>query len=443
MANEEKELFKAKNASRIVEKIIFWILSTFLLLCAIVSFTTSGGMLSGVLFLVTAVFINPLMTGFVMNKGKKIPRWLLIIILIIGFLSGVLSYPVELQEKEDSSSISGDNLLIQGSVTEGNSVDAETIETELEYESKEEDAEHVDVTNEDDFKEACKEIIFTNINENTVGEYVTKELVFGKSSILEDGTTMYECGAVEDFIEGIEYQKIYNIYRVKDFRLQKDFPLAGSDIMRVYGVIEDVSKSYNTGYYNPTIKIYYAEYIRRYGEDQDTAKSAEEIKKEREEASKELEYKDTINSDYNGMTKNVSNMEELSLSEYMDCCDNMNLQDVVNSNEDLTGRYVKLHIQVSDHKKFTNDEGKTNRLGDWTEIEYVQDDVWYCKLYNERVDEYVYPKAKIDTLYFLNKNDIAASNLSKGDKLIVYGQLVKYDSTYGQFEMLVRYFEKE
>lgn len=254
---------------------------------------------------------------------------------------------------------------------------------------------------------------------------------------------MYECGAVEEFIEDIGYQKTYNIYRIKDCRLQKDFPIAGSDIMQVYGVVEDVSQSYKTGYYNPTIKIYYAEYIRRYGENPDAAKSAEEIKKEREAAAKELEYKDTINSDYNGTTKNVTNMEDLPLKEYMDCCDNMNLQNVVNSNEDLTGRYVKLHIQLSDHKKFTNDDGKTNRLGNWTEIEYVQDDVWYCKLYNERVDEYVYPKAKIDTLYFLNKDGIDASNFSEGDNLVVYGQFVKYDSTYGEFEMLVRYCEKE
>lgn len=71
------------------------LLSTFLLLFSIVSFATIGGILSGILFLLTAVFVNPLMTGFIRNKGKRLPIWLLIIVLIVGFLAGVLTYPTE------------------------------------------------------------------------------------------------------------------------------------------------------------------------------------------------------------------------------------------------------------------------------------------------------------------------------------------------------------
>lgn len=84
---------KAKSIGRILGKIVFWILSIFLLLFAIVSFTTSGGILSGILFLLTAVCVNPLMTGFITNKWKKIPIWFLIIALIVGFLAGILTFP--------------------------------------------------------------------------------------------------------------------------------------------------------------------------------------------------------------------------------------------------------------------------------------------------------------------------------------------------------------
>lgn len=84
---------KAKSIGRILGKIVFWILSIFLLLFAIVSFTTSGGILSGFLFLLTAVCVNPLMTGFIMNKWKRIPIWFLIIALIVGFLAGILTFP--------------------------------------------------------------------------------------------------------------------------------------------------------------------------------------------------------------------------------------------------------------------------------------------------------------------------------------------------------------
>lgn len=84
---------KVKNIGRILGKIVFWILSIFLLLFAIVSFTTSGGILSGILFLLTAVFVNPLMTGFITNKWKKIPIWFLILALVVGFLAGILTFP--------------------------------------------------------------------------------------------------------------------------------------------------------------------------------------------------------------------------------------------------------------------------------------------------------------------------------------------------------------
>ena len=73
----------------------------------------------------------------------------------------------------------------------------------------------------------------------------------------------------------------------------------------------------------------------------------------------------------------------------------------------------------------------------------VQEDIWYCKLYNEQVDEYVYPKSKINTLYFLDTENVDVSILSEGDNLIVYGQFMKHNSENAEFEILVRYYEKE
>lgn len=358
--------------------------------------------------------------------------YLLLVLCIFDMLViAGCSYETENENKDKVGTTNHDN---------GNTILNEKAEVEIGSEV----VPLINIENEEEFKALCEELVFKDIDENTIGKYVTKELIFDGGLNHEDGYILYECGATEDFLEDLGvYQKTYNLYRIKDYRIQKDFPIEGSDVMRIYGIVEDVSKSYKTGNYNPTIKIYYADYIRRYGEKPEEAKTEEEIRKEREEAAKELEYKNSLNSDYTGTTKNIGNMDELPLTEYMMYCDAMNLRDVVNLNEDFTGRYVKLHIQVSDHKKFKNNEGKTNRLGKWAKIEKVQDDVWYCKLYNERVDEYVYPKSKIDTLYFLNTEGIDASALSKGDKLIVYGQLVKHDKDSGEFEMLVRYYEKE
>lgn len=84
---------KAKTVGGVIGKIVFWSVSVFYLLLAIVSFTTKGGILSGVLFCLTAVCVNPLLTGYIRNMGKKVPVWILIIISIIGFFAGVLTFP--------------------------------------------------------------------------------------------------------------------------------------------------------------------------------------------------------------------------------------------------------------------------------------------------------------------------------------------------------------
>lgn len=185
------------------------------------------------------------------------------------------------------------------------------------------------------------------------------------------------------------------------------------------------------------------EYIRRYGEKPEEAKSKEEIKKEREEEAKELEYKDSLNSDYTGVTKNVDNMDALSLKDYISFCDAMNRHDLLTVDEDIVGRHVKLHIQVTSHKRFKNDRGKASYVGEGIPVENIQDDFWYCNIFNERTDEYVNPLASVNTLYFLNIEDTDAAILSKEEKLVVYGQILEFDNINGKFEMLVRYYEKE
>ncbi len=84
---------KMKSVGGVIGKAIFWIASVFCLIFAIVSSTTSGGMLSGGLFFLTAVCINPLLTGYIKKFGKNIPVWGMIIVLIVGFLAGILTFP--------------------------------------------------------------------------------------------------------------------------------------------------------------------------------------------------------------------------------------------------------------------------------------------------------------------------------------------------------------
>lgn len=91
--NKEPVRRTAKTVGSIIVKVIFWVLSVFTLLFSIVAFTTAGGILSGVLFLITALFINPLLFGLINEKLVKIPIWVCIIVLFFGFFAGALTMP--------------------------------------------------------------------------------------------------------------------------------------------------------------------------------------------------------------------------------------------------------------------------------------------------------------------------------------------------------------
>lgn len=93
------------------------------------------------------------------------------------------------------------------------------------------------------------------------------------------------------------------------------------------------------------------------------------------------------------------------------------------------------------HKIFKSEQGKENKLGEWTDIQYVQDDVWEIELYSEQAEDYI---ADFGTIYFLNKENISPHNLEKGENLVLYGQIIHHPKeTYDDWELLVRYYEKE
>ena len=75
-----------------IYKVVFWVLSAFMLFFASISFSLAG-IVSGILFLVTAVMINPLAGDIIRDKLFAFPKWMVIIILIIGFFAGVLTFP--------------------------------------------------------------------------------------------------------------------------------------------------------------------------------------------------------------------------------------------------------------------------------------------------------------------------------------------------------------
>lgn len=300
--------------------------------------------------------------------------------------------------------------------------------------------------NEIEFKNLCTELIYNDINKNSIGTYVYKDLFsWNKNDNKNDTDYDYSSVALEDFIEDLKsYQYTYRNYYIKDYRFDKTFPIESNDILRVYGVIEDVSWSYFNGQYNPKIKMYYADYIRKYRKEVEN-KTIEQIKNERykkyKEQEEEKKYKNSLNTDYTGITKNDKNMNELPLNEYIKKCDKVNYSNLTNG-EDFTGRHICLNVQTFSMEKFVNENRKNNKFKNMVNPQNVQDNFWICKIYSEMAGYYIIPYAHFETLYFLNTEKIYPSNLKKEQNLIIYGQITKFDlHNKGDMEILVRYYE--
>lgn len=90
--NAKKDTGVVRKVASVIYDIVFWAFSVFMLLFAIVAFTSSGTV-SGVLFLITAAAINPLIGNVIRDKVYDVPKWVPVVILIIGFLAGILTFP--------------------------------------------------------------------------------------------------------------------------------------------------------------------------------------------------------------------------------------------------------------------------------------------------------------------------------------------------------------
>lgn len=93
-----------KNVGGIIYKIVFWFFSVCMILFMISGFVT-GRAISGILFLITGVLINPLVDDLIRDKLFKMPKWLPLVILIVGFLAAIIAFPTTESTTDDSACI--------------------------------------------------------------------------------------------------------------------------------------------------------------------------------------------------------------------------------------------------------------------------------------------------------------------------------------------------
>lgn len=82
-----------KKALIIIYKILFWALSLLVFLLFLGAITTKGAIGSTVAFLFTAILINPLIDDLIDNHLFHFPRWIVLIIFLLGVIVGILLLP--------------------------------------------------------------------------------------------------------------------------------------------------------------------------------------------------------------------------------------------------------------------------------------------------------------------------------------------------------------
>lgn len=367
-----------------------------------------------------------------------------IIFTLIGSINAYNSGEITIKQNTDIKSTKNETIETIDDMSKNeeivNEPTAEESSTEtLPVETK--NHETISIENEDEFKLSCVEVVYNDIDKEWIGKYVTKEILFTSTEQAE-----YQCASTESYVEEYsDYQHAYAIYDIFDCRFDKSFPIYSNDVIQVYGIVTDVEMNYANGLYYPIIDMYYADYVREWRNPESENKTIDEVIQERnaekERIKDENEYYDSLNSDYSGIAKNVNDMKSLSETEFKENCDSMNFKNMVDSTEDLTGRYVKIHLQLTSHKVFTSEEAKRNHLDNLVDMYSINNNVWYSRLFYERTEKYI---GEPILLYFADNYSYNLDTLKKDQELIVYGIVLNYtinEGFHNEFDFLAIYIE--
>ena len=90
----------------VVFDIILWFFSLFVGIFWGVGALMLGAGLSGVVFIATGLFINPLCFKVLCNKVVMMPKWITVIVLVVGFFLGVMVFPETEATEMESSAVS-------------------------------------------------------------------------------------------------------------------------------------------------------------------------------------------------------------------------------------------------------------------------------------------------------------------------------------------------
>lgn len=307
------------------------------------------------------------------------------------------------------------------------------------------DSTEIDTDNSGNVNEADTEssslkpvkLVYSQVDKNLIGKKVYQEF-----AVLSVEKNEIRCCTM-DYIdeEYKDYRNIYAICVINDTRELENIIVKPNDVVYIEGIVVDVYPNNGNGLYTPEINATTIKYIRELFHTKEEAVSEEELQKKRLAERDEFEAKINANSNYSGISKNIDNMDILSDDEIMMYSDEVNFRDMENIREeqgDMNHRFVKIHLKISNHKRMQKDERKAEIATAALTNSAICSDYFLSRQFNESIQDYY--DGPVIGVYF--KEGIkGVEKLHDKDEIVVYGQIINYETEYGAFDILVSIIE--
>lgn len=107
--------------------------------------------------------------------------------------------------------------------------------------------------------------------------------------------------------------------------------------------------------------------------------------------------------------------------EYEEVCEELYYSDVFGGEEDLTGKYVKMELFLSEERHFTEENKLDSQYGQLYRQYSLRDNFHFACVLHEGTESYM---GEIIYLWYSNNYEHKAEDFELGDKITIYGKVV-------------------
>lgn len=143
-------------------------------------------------------------------------------------------------------------------------------------------------------------------------------------------------------------------------------------------------------------------------------------------------------------TEIITSVDDLTEMEYKANCKELYYDDIFFGDDNLEGKYVKIHLLLSEKYYFTADNMYSDTFKQYNDKYNLNRDFFKACVLRETENSYVGNSINV---WFSDNYDIDVANYQTGDKIIVYAEVISWsNNTWNGFNsvtILPKYIEEE